>query len=111
MALRISTGWTTPLKTFAKAPSTRPSRRFSKRCSTLTGSSSGSEVMMVSGRRTPVCKLTGQLVLLFRGAKGQRSAFRTISPDRDHANLGHGAGYIFVPASTWGSGGMADAHG
>ncbi len=44
MALRISTGWTTPLKTFAKAPSTRPSRRFSKRCSTLTGSSSGSEV-------------------------------------------------------------------
>jgi hypothetical protein len=35
----------------AKAPSTRPSNRFSKRCSTLTGSSSGSEDMMVSGRR------------------------------------------------------------
>ena len=25
---------------------------------------------MVSGRRTPVCKLTGQPVLLFRGAQG-----------------------------------------
>src|SRR5215218_7547450 len=74
MALRISTGWTTPLKTLAKAPSTRPSRRFSKRCSTLTGSSSGPEDMMVSVDRTPVCTPDGHLVLLFRGVSGHGSA-------------------------------------
>ena len=50
MALRISTGWTTPLNTLAKAPSTRPSKRFSKRCSTLTASPSVSRLCRIRSR-------------------------------------------------------------
>src|SRR5262245_41509859 len=59
MALRISTGWTTPLNTLAKAPSTRPSNRFSKRCSTLTASPSvrpwADLVSRLRGARTRPC--------------------------------------------------------
>src|SRR4051794_17786691 len=110
MAFRISTGCTTPLNTLAKAPSTRPSNRFSKRCSTLTGSSSASEDMMVSGRRSRIFSLQPpalldprmtpvDAVLVFPGAAGvnkllgdvrQRSLSQPVTRSWPSSQLCHG---------------------
>src|SRR5262245_6233431 len=114
MALRISTGWTTPLNTLAKAPSTRPSKRFSKRCRTLTAGPSIRdcagpacdhwflrhslryscslvlrgciEDMMVSARRTPVRALIGWRMLLFAGAShgAYEPGANRLAPRSDH---------------------------